>query len=203
MAPAPIRRLTGVETSRGETGERGDDYDRARIARRLVANSAQRPFNSRTLEHHDRENRRRVHRRAVNAVDGDDVEVVSFPKNQTHVFSYCFAVPHPPESGTIIGRKQLAHGSVGQRSFRFDGSLSFADTNRDGVNDFTRSPTATSPASQTFIRGAVSAGEPLWEVAEAPADGRHPTSQGGTGSSPPASDGNLRFERGAELVPVA
>lgn len=104
---------------------------------------------------------------AQDAVNGDNVEFVSFPKNQTHVFCYYYAVSPPPESGTIIVRKQLAPGSVGQGTFRFDGNLSYADTNRDGVNDFTLSPTATSPASQTFIRGAVGSGEPAWEVTEA------------------------------------
>ncbi|WP_101845828.1 prealbumin-like fold domain-containing protein [Zhihengliuella sp. ISTPL4] len=108
---------------------------------------------------------------AQDAVNGDNVEFVSFPKNQTHVFCYYYTVSPPPESGTIVVRKQLAPGSLGQGTFRFDGNLSYADTNRDGVNDFTLSTTATSPASQTFIRGAVGTGEPAWEVTETPTDG--------------------------------
>lgn len=113
------------------------------------------------------------------AVNGDNVEFVSFPKNQTHVFCYYYAVSPPPASGTIVVRKQLAPGSLGQGSFRFDGNLSFADSNRDGVNDFTLSPTATSTASQTFIRGAVGAGDPTWDVTEAS------SSDGWRSSGPP------------------
>ncbi|SDR77956.1 prealbumin-like fold domain-containing protein [Microbacterium paraoxydans] len=112
---------------------------------------------------------------AQDAVNGDNVEFLSFPKNQTHVFCYYYAVSPPPESGTIVVRKQLAPSSLGQGTFRFDGNLSYADTNRDGVNDFTLSPSASSPASQTFIRGAVGTGEPAWEVTEAPTDGWQPT----------------------------
>ncbi|WP_431826453.1 prealbumin-like fold domain-containing protein [Microbacterium algeriense] len=104
---------------------------------------------------------------AQDAVNGDNVEFVSFPKNQTHVFCYYYAVSPPPESGTIVIRKQLAPGSLGQGTFRFDGNLSFADTNADGVNDFLLAPTATAPASQTFVRGAVGAGDPAWQVSEA------------------------------------
>lgn len=113
------------------------------------------------------------------AVNGDNVEFVSFPKSQTHVFCYYYAVSPPPASGTIVVRKQLAPGSLGQGSFRFDGNLSFADSNRDGVNDFTLSPTATSTASQTFIRGAVGEGDPAWEVTEAS------SSDGWRSSGPP------------------
>lgn len=104
---------------------------------------------------------------AQDAVNGDNVEFVSYPRGQTHVFCYYYAVSPPPESGTIVVQKQLAPGSLGQGAFRFDGNLSFADTNRDGVNDFVLTPTATAPASQTFIRGAVGADDPAWEVAEA------------------------------------
>jgi len=113
---------------------------------------------------------------AQDAVNGDNVEFLSFPKNQTHVFCYYYAVSPPPESGTIVVRKQLAPGSLGQGSFRFEGNISFADSNGDDINDFILSPTAGAPASQTFIRGAVGENDAAWEVTEASSsDGWQPT----------------------------
>ncbi|AYF97650.1 prealbumin-like fold domain-containing protein [Protaetiibacter intestinalis] len=108
---------------------------------------------------------------AQDAVNGDNVEFVTYPLHQRHVFCYYYAVQPPPDPGTITIRKELADGEAGPVSFRFDGNLSYQDSNGDGVNDFTLTPNAGSPASVTFVRGAVGDGDPAWEVSEVVPEG--------------------------------
>lgn len=67
--------------------------------------------------------------------------------------------------------KRLVADSVGSGDFRFDGSLSYADENDDGIGDFRLRPSAEAPASATFVRGAVGAGDAPWTFREADAPG--------------------------------
>jgi hypothetical protein len=103
---------------------------------------------------------------AQDAVNGDNVEYVTFPHEQTHVFCYYYAVTPPPDAGTITIRKQLAPGEAGPVDFTFVGNLSYADADGDGVNDFTLRASAGSAGEMTFVRGAVGPADPAWEVAE-------------------------------------
>lgn len=108
---------------------------------------------------------------ATDAYNGDNVEKTYFPPSQSHVFCYYYAVSPPPDSGTIVVNKQVAAGTNGSGTFRFDGSVSYADTNGDGINDFLLTASAGKPASETFIRGETSPGGSPWTFAEQPVPG--------------------------------
>ena len=47
---------------------------------------------------------------AIDNLNGDNVEFVSFPANQTHMFCYAYYVTPPPKSGTIIIKKAVPSG---------------------------------------------------------------------------------------------
>ncbi len=108
------------------------------------------------------------------AVNGDNVEAVYFPSGQRHVFCFYYAVTPPPQSGTIVVRKQLASDSNGTGTFRFDGNLSYADENNDGTNDFSATASPGNPATTTFIRGEVRGSDPAWSFQEASTPGWDP-----------------------------
>ncbi|MCQ4214150.1 prealbumin-like fold domain-containing protein [Streptomyces longispororuber] len=100
---------------------------------------------------------------AQDAFNGDNVEYVSFPSGARHVFCYYYAITPPPDAGTITVVKKVAPDSPGEGQFRFDGTLSYGDTNGDGTNDFVLGALAQRQASQTFVRAA--GGEP-WTFKE-------------------------------------
>jgi hypothetical protein len=114
---------------------------------------------------------------SYDVLNGDNVEFVGFRSGETHVFCFYYAVTPPPDPGTIIVRKQLAAGTNGGDTFTFTGNLSYADSNNDGTNDFSLTATSGQPGSQTFIRGAVGAGDPAWTVEEQPSNGWQPPPQ--------------------------
>jgi hypothetical protein len=90
---------------------------------------------------------------AYDAVNGDNVEKVAFNSGSRHVYCYYYAIGHHVDAGTITVQKVLAADTIGQGVFRFDGDISYADSNGDGTNDF--SLTATKPGqivSQSFVR---------------------------------------------------
>ncbi|RAJ44663.1 hypothetical protein K353_01239 [Kitasatospora sp. SolWspMP-SS2h] len=103
---------------------------------------------------------------AQDAVNGDNVEYLSYPSGARHVFCYYYAVTPPSGAGTITVVKQVAPGSNGAGTFRFDGDISYADTNGDGVNDFTLTASSAKPASMDFIRAATGPNDPPWTFQE-------------------------------------
>ncbi|WP_449768969.1 prealbumin-like fold domain-containing protein [Kitasatospora fiedleri] len=103
---------------------------------------------------------------AQDAVNGDNVEYLSYPSGARHVFCYYYAVTPPSGAGTITVVKQVAPGSNGSGTFRFDGDISYADTNGDGVNDFTLTASSAKPASMDFIRAATGPNDPPWTFQE-------------------------------------
>ncbi|MEU8765112.1 DUF5979 domain-containing protein [Streptomyces sp. NPDC048659] len=112
---------------------------------------------------------------AQDAINGDNVEYVSFPSGARHVFCYYYAVTPPPDSGTITVVKKVAPDTAGQGSFRFDGNVSYGDSNGDGVNDFVLNASAQKQDSMSFVRAA---GDEPWTFAEVvpPGSGWSPAS---------------------------
>lgn len=108
---------------------------------------------------------------ARDAVNGDNVEQVSYPSGARHVLCYAYVVTPPPTAGTITVRKEIAPGSSGSGSFAFTGNLSYADRDADGVGDFALDASDRSPGEATFVRGA--GGQP-WTFQEADAPGWDP-----------------------------
>ena len=104
---------------------------------------------------------------SIDNLNGDNVEWIGFPSGARHVFCYYFAVKPPPTAGTIVVTKQIQAGSNGGQSFVFEGNISYADNDGNGVNDFVLRPAGPgSPASISFIRGETRAGEDPWSFAE-------------------------------------
>ncbi|WP_189274631.1 prealbumin-like fold domain-containing protein [Kitasatospora griseola] len=98
--------------------------------------------------------------------NGDNAEYVDFPSGTTHVFCYYYAITPPPGAGTITVTKRIVDGSNGVGSFRYDGNLSYADTNNDGVNDFVLTASSTNSASMSFVRGETREGDEPWHITE-------------------------------------
>ncbi len=101
-------------------------------------------------------------------VNGDNVEYVAYPAGATHVFCFAYYVKPPPTGGTIVIRKQETGSEAPAETFNFAGNLSY-----EPGGHFSLSPAAGGSASETFYRGATSAGGEPWRVVEqAPVDWR-------------------------------
>jgi Domain of unknown function DUF11 len=102
---------------------------------------------------------------AVDNLNGDNVEYISYPQGTEHVFCFAYYVRPPPTSGTIIVRKVVSDPPNATESFQFDGNLSFNPGGR-----FDLSVQNGNPASQRFYRAETGSGEP-WRVRELVPDG--------------------------------
>jgi Domain of unknown function DUF11 len=98
---------------------------------------------------------------ATDNVNGDNVEYVSYPAGTTHVFCFAYYVKPPPTGGTIVIRKRTSGAGAPAETFHFGGNLSYNPGGR-----FSLSPAAGGTASETFYRGATTAGEGPWRVTE-------------------------------------
>ncbi|MEU6846804.1 DUF5979 domain-containing protein [Streptomyces sp. NPDC046716] len=112
---------------------------------------------------------------AQDSVNGDNVEYVTFPSGTRHVFCYYYAITPPPDAGTIKVIKKAVPETAGEGDFRFDGNVSYADTNGDGTNDFVLHASAQKQDEITFIRGAGGAPWTFKEVVPADSGWTPPT----------------------------
>ncbi|WP_297081728.1 LPXTG cell wall anchor domain-containing protein [uncultured Demequina sp.] len=103
---------------------------------------------------------------AVDALNGDNVEYIAFPRNAEHVFCFYYAVQPPPTAGEIVVHKEVTPGATDTSHAVFTGTVPYGDTDGNGVNDFTLDASAGRSGSETFIRGAVSATDPAWTITE-------------------------------------
>ena len=62
---------------------------------------------------------------AIDNHNGDNVEWISYPKKDTHVFCYYYAVTPAPQEGTIVVKKQLGDGTTDSVKFLFEGNVSY------------------------------------------------------------------------------
>lgn len=98
---------------------------------------------------------------AIDNLNGDNVEWISYPQGTEHVFCYAYYVRPPPTSGTIVIRKEVRGTPGATQTFTFDGNLSF---NEGGL--FNLRVSNGQPASQTFYRANTDANDPPWVVHE-------------------------------------
>lgn len=99
---------------------------------------------------------------AIDNLNGDNVEWISYPSGTTHVFCFAYYVKPPPTSGTIIVRKVMsAPTGTPSQAFRFTGNISF---NTDDSFTLTAGPTTV--GSQTFYRAQVDSSTPPWDFTE-------------------------------------
>ena len=98
---------------------------------------------------------------AVDNLNGDNVEWISYPQGTEHVFCYAYYVRPPPTSGTIVIRKEIRSDEPATHDFIFDGNLSF---NQGGL--FNLRVDNGRPASQTFYRAATGPSDDPWTVRE-------------------------------------
>jgi uncharacterized repeat protein (TIGR01451 family) len=85
---------------------------------------------------------------ALDALNGDNVEYVSYPSGAKHVFCYAYYVVPPPTSGTIIVRKVVDDpAATAGTAFTFQGDISFTADEKFGLT-----AGYGKPASQTFYR---------------------------------------------------
>ena len=99
---------------------------------------------------------------AIDNLNGDNVEWISFPAGTEHVFCYAYYVKPPPTSGTIVIRKEVSPGVNSDETFTFGGNISF---NASGTFDLNVKD--GKPASATFFRAA---GQ-VWTIREQVPDG--------------------------------
>ena len=117
---------------------------------------------------------------AIDNLNGDNVEWVSFPQGTSHVFCYAYYVTPPPGAATIVVQKQTVDGqgaalNVPQKvSFPFQGNVSYNDQPVQGAFDVAVAA-GTSTGSTTFIRGETgtpaSPNSPPWQFTERSAGG--------------------------------
>jgi uncharacterized repeat protein (TIGR01451 family) len=84
---------------------------------------------------------------ATDNVNGDNVEYIKLPTRR--VYCYAYYVQPPPTSGTIVIRKRVANPPNADRTFTFDGNVSF-----EANHQFTLTVTNGSQPSITFYRAA-------------------------------------------------
>ena len=95
---------------------------------------------------------------AIDNLNGDNVEWISYPTGANHVLCFAYYVKPPPTSGTIIVRKEVdAPAGQPAESFRFVGNISF---NAD--DSFALSAAPGKPSQATFYR----AGGTTWNFTE-------------------------------------
>ena len=88
---------------------------------------------------------------AIDNLNGDNVEWISYPSGAEHVFCYAYYVKPPPTSGTITIRKQVEGVSGGAtETFGFDGNLSFNPGGRFNIALKNQTSNQTAP----FYRAA-------------------------------------------------
>lgn len=109
---------------------------------------------------------------AQDALNGDNVDAVTFPQASTHVFCYYYLVTPPPPPGTITIVKHV----LGAQSdtFPFQGNISY---NPGGA--FTVAGAPGKDGSIDFIRGATlgSLTQPPWSFTEQSKGGWQPPAQ--------------------------
>jgi uncharacterized protein DUF11 len=106
---------------------------------------------------------------AIDNLNGDNVEFVSYPSQVQHVYCFAYYVSPPKGSGTIIVRKHIAGvpTSTPAQTFDFRGNVSFANTdpvNHPDDGTFALTASATTDGSAKFVREAGS----LWNFREVP-----------------------------------
>jgi uncharacterized repeat protein (TIGR01451 family) len=100
---------------------------------------------------------------AIDNVNGDNVEYIKYPTGSRHVYCFAYYVVPPPTSGTIVIRKEVSSPADADKSFTFEGNISYTTDNR-----FPLTVTDGKPASATFYRAA---GAAPWNVREIVPDG--------------------------------
>ena len=85
---------------------------------------------------------------ATDNLNGDNVEWISYPVTDAHVFCFAYYVKPAPTSGTIVVRKEVSGpGSDKPQTFKYSGNISFT-----GNNEFFLTAKNDDPAEQLFIR---------------------------------------------------
>jgi uncharacterized repeat protein (TIGR01451 family) len=96
---------------------------------------------------------------AVDNLNGDNVEFVSYPSQVQHVYCFAYYVSPPKGSGTIVVRKHIANvpASTPAQTFNFRGNVSFANNdpaNHPDDGTFTLAASPSTDGSQKFVREA-------------------------------------------------
>jgi hypothetical protein len=110
---------------------------------------------------------------AIDNLNGDNVESVSYPQGTRHVLCYAYYVTPPPASATIVIRKNVvdAGGAAppipAATSFAFQGNVSYNDQPYQGASTVGVAAGASS-GSTSFIRGQTdtASGGTSWRFAE-------------------------------------
>jgi len=95
---------------------------------------------------------------ATDNVNGDNVEYIRFPTGSRHVYCFAYYVVPPPTSGTIVIRKEVSSPANADKTFTFEGNISYTPDQR-----FTLNVVDGKPGSMTFYRAA---GAEPWNVRE-------------------------------------
>jgi len=105
---------------------------------------------------------------AIDNLNGDNVEWISFPSGTNHVFCYYYTVSPPPEAATIIIKKAVVGEPNNNQTFQFAGNVSYNPSESGNASDNPFYVTAGSNGT-TFIRAADTT-DP-WTFYEVPSNG--------------------------------
>jgi Domain of unknown function DUF11 len=130
---------------------------------------------------------------AVDNLNGDNVEFVSYPTQVEHVYCFTYYVSPPKGSGTIIVKKHITNipPTTPAQTVNFRGNVSFANTDPVGHPDdgtFWLTSSATVDGTATFVREAGSA----WNFREVPASGLATGAASCTSAGGPSGKSTIR-----------
>ena len=120
---------------------------------------------------------------AIDVLNGDNVEWISYPAGARHVFCFAYYVTPPPTSGTIVVRKAVDDPSVTARqAFPFQGDISYTPDGR-----FTLEASGAAAGTERFYRAGGRTWS--WRELDVPGWGRVGLScSSATGASTAATD---------------
>ncbi|MDG4800132.1 hypothetical protein O7618_06160 [Micromonospora sp. WMMD980] len=139
---------------------------------------------------------------AVDNLNGDNVEFISFPNDSHHVFCYAYYVSPEPGLGNIVIRKALDENVDAAVDFTYDSNLTYNPSGQ-----FQLSTDGTFVAEQTFVRAdsdafggpytATETAPPGWSLASLDCDTTRP------GGGTPASSFTTDLGSGAISIDLA
>ena len=94
---------------------------------------------------------------AIDNLNGDNVEWVSYPTGASHVFCYYYAIRNSPRSATITVVKHVPGGDPTGQVFAFGGTVSYNPGGYFGLS---------AGQSASFVRAETAPGGAPWEVSE-------------------------------------
>ena len=98
---------------------------------------------------------------SYDALNGDNVEWIAYKTGTTLAYCFAYYVTPPPDSATVIVRKEVSRPAKATQKFQFEGNISYTPDRR-----FELAVANGSTPSATFYRAETRPGDAPWTVKE-------------------------------------